>query len=256
MYLTSRETALVSDIFTVLADSLPEKLMRQEVGVRMLDLLRADYLGSYVWDDKKKEFVNRVSLNMSDDNLSEYEQYYQYRDTVTPLLQNCREAVRVSDVMPQAELVRTELFNDFLRRDGLHWGMDVFAWSGDSNIGDLRIWRGKQRDNFSDHELAMAELIRPAFTAALARARAAAGMTAPAGPHTALISEGVLKKLTARERQVVELIVEGLLDKEIAYRLGISYTTVRTHIDRSFQKLEVSSRSKLIRRVQEQAATP
>jgi DNA-binding CsgD family transcriptional regulator len=253
MYLTSRETALVSDIFTVLADSLPEQLMRQEVGVRMLDLLRADYLGSYVWDDKKKEFVNRVSLNMSDDNLSEYEHYYQYRDTVTPLLQNCRQAVRVSDVIPQAELVRTELFNDFLRRDGLHWGMDVFAWSGDSNIGDLRIWRGKQRDNFSDHDLAMAELVRPAFTAALARARAAAGMTGTTGPHTALISEGVLKRLTARERQVVELIIEGLLDKEIAYRLGISYTTVRTHIDRSFQKLEVSSRSRLIRLVQAHA---
>src|SRR5260370_12795549 len=99
MYLTSRETALVSDIFAVLADSLPEQLMRQEIGVRMLELLRADYLGSYVWDSTKKEFVNRVSLNMSDDNLCEYEKYYQYRDTVTPLLQNCRQAVRVTDVI-------------------------------------------------------------------------------------------------------------------------------------------------------------
>jgi hypothetical protein len=152
MYLTNRETALVSDIFAVLADALPEDLMRREIGVRMLDLLRADYLGSYVWDATKKEFVNRVALNMSDDNLSEYEHYYQYHDTVTPLLQNCRQAVRVTDVIPQAELVRTELFNDFLRRDGLHWGMDVFAWSGDTNIGDLRIWRGSQRDNFSDHD--------------------------------------------------------------------------------------------------------
>ena len=51
MYLTSRETRLVSDIFAVLADSLPEQLMRQEVGVRMLGLLRADHLGSYVWDE-------------------------------------------------------------------------------------------------------------------------------------------------------------------------------------------------------------
>ncbi|WP_165848118.1 response regulator transcription factor [Paraburkholderia lacunae] len=251
--MTTREIKLVSEIFAVLADALPEQLMRQEVGVRMLDLLRADYLGSYVWDDEKKEFVNRVSFNMSDDNLSEYEQYYQYRDTVTPLLQNCRQAVRVSDVIPQTELVRTELFNDFLRRDGLHWGMDVFAWSGNDNIGDLRIWRGKKRDNFSDNDLALAELIRPAFTAALARARTAAGLSKPASPNVPLISQGVLKKLTARESEVVGLIVEGLLDKEIAHRLGISYTTVRTHIDRSFQKLDVSSRSKLIRVLQAEA---
>jgi len=198
MYLTSRETGLVSDIFAVLADSLPEQLMRQEVGVRMLSLLRADHLGSYVWDETKKEFVNRVSFNMSEDNLSEYEQYYQYRDTVTPRLQNCREAVRVTDKIPQGELVRTELFNDFLRRDGLHWGMNMYAWAGDSNIGDLRIWRGKHREDFSDHDLAMAEFIRPAFTAALARARAEAGMTKPFGSQAKLISEDVLKNLTAR----------------------------------------------------------
>ena len=250
MYLTSRETGLVSDIFAVLADSLPEQLMRQEVGVRMLSLLRADHLGSYVWDETKKEFVNRVSFNMSEDNLSEYEKYYQYRDTVTPRLQNCREAVRVTNVIPQGELMRTELFNDFLRRDGLHWGMNVYAWAGDSNIGDLRIWRGKHREDFSDHDLAMAEFIRPAFTAALARASAEAGMSKPFGPQAKLISEDVLKNLTARERDVVGLVVEGLLDKEIAFRLGISYTTVRTHIDRSFHKLGVGSRSKLIRAVQ------
>ncbi|AME27146.2 helix-turn-helix transcriptional regulator [Burkholderia sp. PAMC 26561] len=249
MYLSSRETALVSDIFTVLADSLPENIMRQEVGVRMLELLRADFLGSYVWDGTKREFVNRVSLNMSDDNLSEYEKYYQYRDTVTPLLQNCRRAVRVSDVIPQQELVRTELFNDFLRRDGLHWGMDVFAWNGDTNIGDLRIWRAKQRDNFSDHELAIAELIRPAFTAALSRARVEAGLGLISTPMSALIAEDVLGTLTPREKQVVLLLVEGLLDKQIAFKLGISYATVRTHVDRSFQKLGVGNRSALIRAV-------
>ncbi|MDR3097971.1 MAG: helix-turn-helix transcriptional regulator [Paraburkholderia sp.] len=53
--------------------------------------------------------------------------------------------------------------------------------------------------------------------------------------------------LTRREREVVGLVAEGLLDKEIAQRLGISYTTVRTHLDRSFQKLGISNRSRLAR---------
>lgn len=250
MYLTGRETALVSAIFTVLADSLPEQLMRQEVGLRLLELLRADFFGSYAWDDTKKKFVNRVAINISDTNLSDYEQYYQYRDTVTPRLQRCRRAVRVSDVIPQSELERTELFNDFLRRDGLHWGLNVYAWSGESNIGDLRVWRSKRRDDFSDHELALVELIRQAFTTALARARADAGMVKPAEPLAQTLADDVLRHLTAREREVVGLVGEGLLDKEIAYRLGISYTTVRTHLDRSFKKLGVSNRSKLVRLMQ------
>jgi hypothetical protein len=61
----------------------------------------------------------------------------------------------------------------------------------------LRIWRGKHRDDFSDHDLAMVEFIRPAFTAALARARAAAGMSTQSAPQATLISEDVLVKRCA-----------------------------------------------------------
>lgn len=247
MYLSGREQALVADIFKVLADSLSEQELRCEVGRRLLDLLQADYFGSYVWDGVRGQFDRRVALNMSDDALGDYERYYQYRDPLTPQLQRRRTAVRVTDVMPQDELMRTELFNDFLCRDGLHWGLNLFAWTDGENIGDLRIWRGQHRDNFSDHELALLELVRPAFTVALARARAQAGVARPKSTPAPVDPDDALARLTRREREVVELVIEGLLDKEIAQRLGISYTTVRTHLDRSFQKLGVSNRSRLAR---------
>jgi DNA-binding CsgD family transcriptional regulator len=253
MYLTSRELALLADVFKLMADrTLPEDVLRLEVGRRMLDLLRADFLGSYVWDDAQSLFTNRVAINMSDDNLGDYERYFQYRDPLTPRLQNQRMAVRVTDVIAHEELAQTELFNDFLRRDGLHWGMNLFAWDGDTNIGDLRIWRGAHRENFSDHELAMLDLIRPAFAAALGRSRneAVAGKMLPDGVIAPAVNGELIARLTRREREVVTLAAEGLLDKEIALRLGISYTTVRTHLDRSFQKLGVSNRSRLARLLQ------
>ncbi|TDG20469.1 LuxR family transcriptional regulator [Paraburkholderia silviterrae] len=62
--------------------------------------------------------------------------------------------------------------------------------------------------------------------------------------------DDLLGRLTPREREVVVLAAEGLLDKEIAQRLGISYTTVRTHLDRSFQKLGINNRSRLARLLQ------
>lgn len=252
MYLTSRELALLADVFKLLADrALPEDALRLEVGRRMLDLLRADFFGSYVWDDTQGIFTNRVAINMSADNLGNYERYFQYRDPLTPLLQHQRAAVRVTDVMAHDELAQTELFNDFLRRDGLHWGMNLFVWDGDTNIGDLRIWRGAHGENFSDHDLAMLDLIRPAFTAALARSRGDAGIaTLPDGVAVEFTDGDPIARLTRREREVVTLAAEGLLDKEIAQRLGISYTTVRTHLDRSFQKLGVSNRSRLARLLQ------
>lgn len=52
--------------------------------------------------------------------------------------------------------------------------------------------------------------------------------------------------LTAREREVVTLIGEGLKNRQIAERLFISETTVRHHLTSIFSKLGVSDRLELI----------
>lgn len=54
-------------------------------------------------------------------------------------------------------------------------------------------------------------------------------------------------KITPREAQVVQAIEEGLTNKEVAIRLGISLETVKSHIKSIYQKLEVNSRHAIIR---------
>lgn len=48
--------------------------------------------------------------------------------------------------------------------------------------------------------------------------------------------------LTAREVEVVEFVVEGLRDREIAGRLGIAPSTVRAHLANVREKLGARSR--------------
>jgi DNA-binding NarL/FixJ family response regulator len=55
-----------------------------------------------------------------------------------------------------------------------------------------------------------------------------------------------IAKLTRREREVINLVAEGLKNTEIAERLFISRATVRTHLTSVFVKLGVSGRVKLI----------
>ncbi|MNP18542.1 putative HTH-type transcriptional regulator [compost metagenome] len=52
--------------------------------------------------------------------------------------------------------------------------------------------------------------------------------------------------LTARERDVLALICEGLADKEIAARLKLAPNTVRNHVATVYSKLGVHSRSEAI----------
>jgi DNA-binding NarL/FixJ family response regulator len=59
------------------------------------------------------------------------------------------------------------------------------------------------------------------------------------------------KLLTARELEVVSLLVRGTSNAEIAAELKISERTVYGHITSLKQKLEVNSRADLLRYVRE-----
>jgi two-component system nitrate/nitrite response regulator NarL len=69
-------------------------------------------------------------------------------------------------------------------------------------------------------------------------ARAAAGDRSPEEQHAAML----VKQLTDREREVLQLLAEGSRGTQIAERLGISPNTVRTHVQSILTKLQVHSR--------------
>jgi DNA-binding CsgD family transcriptional regulator len=50
-------------------------------------------------------------------------------------------------------------------------------------------------------------------------------------------------RLTPRQRQILRLAAQGLSDKEIAARLGISYRTVRTHFERLYHTYGLRGRA-------------
>lgn len=53
-------------------------------------------------------------------------------------------------------------------------------------------------------------------------------------------------QLTAREHEILELLAQGCLYKEIADKLQISYRTVSTHIEHIYEKLHVHSRAQAV----------
>jgi DNA-binding NarL/FixJ family response regulator len=62
-----------------------------------------------------------------------------------------------------------------------------------------------------------------------------------APPPPSLVNE----LLTPRELDTVRLVAQGLSNKEIALHLGVSVTTVRTHLNKAYDKLGSESRVEL-----------
>jgi DNA-binding NarL/FixJ family response regulator len=68
-----------------------------------------------------------------------------------------------------------------------------------------------------------------------------------AAPPPVRADSADLEQLTAREREVLQLIARGYMYKEVAQRLTISPKTVEAHVSAVLRKLQLSSRHELTR---------
>ena len=63
--------------------------------------------------------------------------------------------------------------------------------------------------------------------------------------HTSATAQPT-ENLSEREQQVLDLLSQGLMYKEIAEKLAISYETVHTYIRRIYEKLQVRTRTEAV----------
>lgn len=247
MNLSHREADTVFEIMRELAGEPDQTRLRERVGALLLRLLDAQYMASYVWDPAQNQFVGRVSINMADANLDSYERHFQYCDPITPVLQRRRTATRVAEIISRRRLERTEFFNDFLARDGLHYGINFYAYAAGQNIGDFRIWRGRNKEDFAPRDAKILDAVGAAFTRALLRCRASAGRATTLDALARLERPEIGRRLTLRQREIAAGVLRGASDRAIADELCIALPTVRTHLRAIYDEFGVSSRTQLVR---------
>jgi DNA-binding NarL/FixJ family response regulator len=67
--------------------------------------------------------------------------------------------------------------------------------------------------------------------------------------HTPKEKNTALEQLTPKEKEILQLLSEGLLYKEIADKLTITPGTVKQHIHRIYEKLHVSNKTEAINKM-------
>ena len=84
-------------------------------------------------------------------------------------------------------------------------------------------------------------------------AAAAHAVKAPLGFLSTGLTAAVMRRasiaaarLTAREQEVLELLADGLGSAEIAGRLYLGESTVKTHVTRIYRKLDVNNRAQAL----------
>ena len=243
--LSGRETKLIFAIMQDMTAIQDARQLRLQLGARLLDLLEADYFASFVWTRTEGD-TDAVFLNMDERNLAAYQHHFQHCDPITPRFRMCRRATHLDQIISREDFLRTEFYNDFLARDGLHQGMNFHAYAATGHLGDLRIWRGAGKETFQQRDLDILNAIGTAFGQALANMRTNEQKQREADPRLRLAAWAARHQLTGREQDVLCLVSEGKRDREIALDLNISVTTVRSHLKAVFQKSGVTSRAELL----------
>ncbi|MFZ4757479.1 MAG: response regulator transcription factor [Burkholderiaceae bacterium] len=144
--------------------------------------------------------------------------------------------------------------HDALLARGIGWPVVYMTGHGDVPLAVAAMRKGAY--SFLEkpfRESALEETLSQAFAHAEARRResaAAMPSTAPGAPATDAAIPPLppgAARLTGRERQVLELVVQGKLNKTIADILGISIKTVELHRANMMQKMGVRSITELMR---------
>ena len=150
--------------------------------------------------------------------------------------------VSIDEQMSERELMQSDYYLEFMVPNNHRHVADMFFRRKSDIIAVLSMLRSEQKGPFAVEELGHLRKLQPFLEYTLNSVYL---------PKRIQQRRGAQERfgLTEREVDVLELIVAGANNKEIARELGLSLATVKTHLQHIFHKAQVSSRTALSARV-------
>jgi DNA-binding CsgD family transcriptional regulator len=167
-----------------------------------------------------------------------------FQDPLLPAPATIGRARRLSDALALDAYRATDFYRRLGRRHGLDFS--IATWIQLPN-GEIRgLWLDSTRADFDDHDLAVLDLVGRQLQ------RLAGGVR-----HRAVeYGRSAPLRLTERQAEILALAAVGRSNDEIARDLSISSNTVRTHLENTFDRLDVHTRAAAVARAWELGILP
>jgi len=176
-------------------------------------------------EEQRRVDVYRWRSDSGIDYEDEDDDFWSYADDLPicwGLAPGAAGVVRTQDVISMHDLRRTKIYAEVLRPSAVEYEMKL-AFASPPGVSRAFLFSRDDRP-FTDRDADVARLLGPSLSTIYARVRAA-------------------WRLTDRERGVLELVRQGLTNREIAASLEIGPGTVRAHLEHAFGKLGVRTRT-------------
>lgn len=156
-------------------------------------------------------------------------------------------AHRISDSVPFAAFRESALYDEYYQRIGIDHTMALPVLVNDRWLVSFVLNRSGR--DFSDQEVARIDQVRSSIGRLFARTHLLEQAQDTWRPAPAAPALPPVPGLTAREHEVLVWVAAGKTDRDIAQILSISHRTVHKHLQRTYAKLGVETRTAAVMRV-------
>ncbi|EBW3293950.1 LuxR family transcriptional regulator [Salmonella enterica subsp. enterica serovar Bijlmer] len=171
-----------------------------------------------------------VLHNISNSTHQQYLEHFQPLDPLSPSRFG-QQVITVATMTPGICARHRHYYHEFMLPNHVCDMIEIFIRRGHRIIAGISLMRDIP---FSSEERLRAQAVQPLLGLAI---------------HDSLQEDNNLTSiLTAKEREIVEMVCEGASNKLIARQLNISLSTVKTHLRNIFAKTEVINRTELVSR--------
>ncbi len=201
----------------------------------------------FLFEEDNSNNEETIIFNISDKALREYEEYYYRIDDIRKLSFNNPHPIKSTELMNYTDWSNTEYFNDFLAKYNLYYSCGIDIHFDNKLLGTISLFREEKDPDFRLNDLIYLELIRKHSANQLNKLLEINKLqNKKIIDQYKLITKCSNKyDLTHREQEVLELIVSGKNNSEVAEDLFISINTVKKHLTHIFRKTEVKNRTEL-----------
>lgn len=226
-------------LFAAIATATDEPNLRSRLMDRASDAFGVQRWGIYLLD-KDHQLASVDVVGVSD---AFVERYQQIGRSVDPLLQyvlTYHAPIHEALVWPDGDWRQSELYQRCCAEyDHAHIMTGPIVGRGQL-VGTIHFARVGQAPRFNGQDLASLGAVCSHVSARLAELRSLA--PAACNPWRS--------RLTTRERQIADLVARGLTNVAIGQELWITQNSVKQALKRMFRKLEVTSRTEMVTKLQ------
>jgi DNA-binding CsgD family transcriptional regulator len=216
----------------------PEEFQRKSLALihRLIDLTSSAF---YLLNPDMRRHGVAV-FNVDESIVDDYRENYFDIDPLNPgKFQNTDDIVVTIDDQIAFEDLKVSPYYPFMVRHDHRYVADMFFRSDSEIIAVLSMLRHQSLKPFSAEELGLLRALQPFLEFTL-------NAVYVPNRRTQRQSLAGTYAFTSRELDVVELLIAGRSNKEIARKLDLSLATIKTHLGHIFQKANSSSRTELM----------